>query len=360
MPIDVVVFDQNHRYLFVNKTAIKDDKVRQWIIGKNDYEYCEYRGRPMSIAEERGKAFQRIKRTGKMEIVEESLLQPDGGVLHFLRYMFPMFDKESGELTHVFGYAHNITELKQQQAEQESQNEELRKVNTELDRFVYSASHDLRSPVASALGLIELIKLQTDIGEIMHYTEMQKVNLQRLDCFIKDILTHSRNAKVELAKEEVDLELLARDSFASSKNEAKDGEVRLIVESNAPVTLISDKYRLGIIFNNLISNAVRYINPYVDDHWIKVRIKVDKLSAHVEVEDNGIGVKEEFQSRIFEMFFRAYEKKTGSGLGLYIVQEALEKLSGSISVKSEPNEGTVFSFQVPNLVAETVDETVAQ
>ncbi len=103
-----------------------------------------------------------------------------------------------------------------------------------------------------------------------------------------------------------------------------------------------------MIFNNLLSNAVIYHNPYIDDPYIKVIAKIDKNQAVINIEDNGIGIEDKHLQNIFKMFYRANDATSGSGLGLYIVKEALEKLKGSIDVKSKLGEGTCFSLVIPN------------
>jgi signal transduction histidine kinase len=111
----------------------------------------------------------------------------------------------------------------------------------------------------------------------------------------------------------------------------------------------TDKQRLTVALNNLISNAFRYYNPYQKQPFIHLFVEVFPQKAIIEIKDNGIGIGKEHLSRIFEMFYRATDRTTGSGLGLYIVKEVIDKLKGSVKVESELGRGTTFTIEIPNL-----------
>ena len=115
------------------------------------------------------------------------------------------------------------------------------------------------------------------------------------------------------------------------------------------VAFYSDKSRIGIILNNLISNSIRYQNPQATDPFVEVHVEVSESAADIRVKDNGIGIDRENQAKVFNMFYRVSSKSIGSGLGLYIVKEAVEKLHGEIELRSEPGEGSEFSIHLPNL-----------
>lgn len=111
----------------------------------------------------------------------------------------------------------------------------------------------------------------------------------------------------------------------------------------------SDQWRVKEIFRNLISNAIKYRNKENDCVIISIDIKVDPNNATIVFSDNGIGIDEDKVDNIFEMFYRASETSTGSGLGLYIVKNAIEKLNGSIAVESSSQLGTTFKIKLPNV-----------
>ncbi|MEM9981319.1 MAG: PAS domain S-box protein [Bacteroidota bacterium] len=227
-------------------------------------------------------------------------------------------------------------------------NEELRKINEELDRFVYSASHDLRAPIASVLGLIAVSKLSEDTEEIHKYLDLQERSIKKLDNFIQEILDYSRNARTKVLKEEIDLQTMVTSIFEQHTYMVNAHDVQKKIQISQPVPFYSDRNRLIIILNNLISNAIRYANMHQPQAIIKVKARITKKEATIEVVDNGQGIGEEHLDKIFEMFYRATEKQSGSGLGLYIVKETVEKLGGKIFIRSKLSEGTHVIFVIPN------------
>ncbi len=149
-------------------------------------------------------------------------------------------------------------------------------------------------------------------------------------------------------QEQINIEELIKYTFDNYSYTPQFAQIKKIVNVEEGCALISDNYRLNVILNNLISNAIRYYNPYLEDAYIKVDVLVNEHYLKIEVEDNGLGIEEKHLKNIFNMFYRATEKQSGSGLGLYIVKETVEKLNARINVKSEFGKGTTFTLRVPN------------
>jgi signal transduction histidine kinase len=227
-------------------------------------------------------------------------------------------------------------------------NRELNKTNAELDRFVYSTSHDLRAPLTSLMGLINITQDTSNASEINKYLVMMKDRVHSLDKFIKDITDYSRNNRLEINRETIPLEQLALEVWESLKFAPEARRISFHVEIQEDVTVESDKNRLKVIMSNLISNAIRYHDERKDDQFIRLHVDVKDRNFYLKVEDNGQGIATEYHNRIFDMFYRANEKSKGSGLGLYIVKEALSKLSGSIHLESSPGIGSTFTVKLPN------------
>jgi PAS domain S-box-containing protein len=237
-------------------------------------------------------------------------------------------------------------------AELIQRNEDLGKLNAELDRFVYSASHDLRAPIASLLGLIEVARLEKNMDNMERLLDMQKKSLQRLDHFIKDIVDHSRNTRLQVESEEVNFKNIIEESFEHLQFMENASRIRHIVSVEQEVPFFTSLSRIEIVLNNLVSNAMKYADLRKDEPTIEVRIKVTTNSAEIRVTDNGEGIPTDAKPKIFDMFYRASANGLGSGLGLYIVKEAIEKLKGSISVHSEYGKGTEFVVEIPNMTKE--------
>lgn len=228
-------------------------------------------------------------------------------------------------------------------------NEDLTKLNAELDRFVYSASHDLRAPIASLLGLIEVARLEKNMDNMGRLLDMQKKSLQRLDHFIKDIVDHSRNMRLQEESEPVNFKEIIEGTFEHLQFMENAGRIKQLVTVHQEAPFYTSLSRLEIVLNNLISNAMKYADLRKPESLIEVRVKVNATSAEIRVIDNGEGIPTDAKPKIFEMFYRASANGMGSGLGLYIVKEAIQKLNGSISVHSEYGKGAEFLVEIPNL-----------
>ena len=227
----------------------------------------------------------------------------------------------------------------------EQKNLELITVNKELDRFVYSASHDLRSPITSLKGLIEIAISEEDPEELKNYLNLMNQSLTRQDQFISDIIDYSRNKRLVSHNEVINLDEAIDEVIAQHKHIKEVNEIK-IHKQIAVNEVYTDGLRLKIILNNLVSNAIKYSDKQKNSKFIK--IKTAKVDNHlkIEVADNGIGIKEDALDKVFDMFF-ATNTNLGSGLGLYITKEAVENLNGMISVNSIIDKGTTFLVTIP-------------
>jgi PAS domain S-box-containing protein len=226
--------------------------------------------------------------------------------------------------------------------------ERLRKKSEELERFVYSTSHDLRAPLRSILGLIYIIQQETDQDAIRTYLEMIRSSVNRMDNFIKEIVDLSRNSRQPINTEEIDLKEVVTDIFDSLRFIPGAEKIDFILTIKQARPFVSDISRIKVVLNNLISNAIAYHRMQQEHPFIEVRINVTNKYCYIEVIDNGRGIQQEHQTKIFDMFYRASDDAKGSGLGLYIVKEAVQKLNGEIRIKSTWGEGTTFSLKFFN------------
>jgi signal transduction histidine kinase len=227
-------------------------------------------------------------------------------------------------------------------------NTELQKVNEALDRFVYSVSHDLRSPLSSILGLINLANLTKDPNELVQIIKMIQGRVLAQDNFIREIIDYSRNARTETAIEPLNLKKQVEEVIDTLKFDGQADKIEFRIKIAGDFTIISDKIRLTVILSNLIGNAIKYHNLTKENPFIEIRFEEEVNSLHVE--DNGSGVMPQHQQKIFNMFYRGSDRVTGSGLGLFITKEAVAKLGGSISLKSVYGEGSTFTVTFPKKV----------
>lgn len=257
--------------------------------------------------------------------------------------------RKGNEIIGTACHSRNITERKKARLILEKQNDELVKTNAELDRFVYSVSHDLRSPLTSILGLLSFIEEESQEPDTLEHAEMIHSSVNRLDEFIKNILSYSRNNRIALEVYKIPVQETATaivDSLRSMK-EAKGILFEIDIREQLP--FYSDILRFNTIFENLISNAIKYHKKDKKGRYIKITGQSDYEKLQITVADNGIGIDPAHHNKIFDMFFRLSGKTEGSGIGLYIVKDTIEKLQGSIEVQSEEGIGTKFIITLKNL-----------
>jgi signal transduction histidine kinase len=217
-------------------------------------------------------------------------------------------------------------------------NEELVKINRELDSFVYSVSHDLRAPLMSILGLTSLAKQERDVDNLNRFNLMIESCVVKLDATLRDIIEYARNARQDVRLEEISFKELLHDAFRKLEFIPGFEKILRMIDVQSRVPFYSDSYRVSVILNNLISNAVKYADTTKQNSWVEVTIVSDDKMANIIFQDNGIGIHEASVSRIFDMFFRGTEKREGAGLGLFIVYETVQMLKGTITVESKLGE----------------------
>ena len=239
--------------------------------------------------------------------------------------------------------------LLQHQTKLENQNIALSKANKELDYFFYAISHDLRSPLTSVLGLIELMKLEEDPKQLNNYLELQESSIHKMNDFIFDIIHIAKNARQKVESEKIGFCTLVDDILKQNEFTENSDKIEKVIEINEDIPFHSDPTRIKIILNNLISNAIHYSNTTKSNPTIQINIQTTSKKAFIRIWDNGIGIPEEFQKKVFEMFFRGTDTKPGTGLGLYMVHEIVLKLGGSISLKSELGKYTEFAIEIPQV-----------
>lgn len=257
--------------------------------------------------------------------------------------------KKDGVPVIAVGAISDINDKKIAEQQLLQKNRELEKTNAELDRFVYSASHDMRAPLSTLLGLLELAKMTDDREEIARYFDLMTNRIYTMEGFIKEVTDYSRNARLLVKKEKFKVGPLIDEVLQAFEFLAEESKIKLELDLDPEMEIVSDSARLTVIMNNLIANAIKYHDPHKTERYVEIQIHEEEGNYVITVADNGLGIKEEYQEKIFEMFFRATEISGGSGLGLYIVVETLERLKGSIGCSSKPGEGTIFTVKIPAL-----------
>lgn len=228
------------------------------------------------------------------------------------------------------------------------QNNDLVKVNNELDSFVYKASHDLRAPLVSVMGLISIMRQTKNESELSSYMDMQEKSILKLDLHIRDILDLSKNARVEIQKQSFDIEKLVLECYKNLENFQTDRKIELVLNTTGSPIILSDKARWTTILDNVLSNSIKYYDMSKENSVIKVEINHTKEhKILVSVKDNGVGIIQNQLSKVFNMYHRAHSTSFGSGLGLYIVKEMIEKMGGEVRITSEYGQFTQLTIDLP-------------
>lgn len=258
-----------------------------------------------------------------------------------------IFDIQGNPLL-IVGSITDIDERKKAEQQIRLQNEMLAKANEELDRFVYSASHDMRAPLSSLLGLILIAEKTDRPEEITQCLEMMKKRVVAMEGFIKEVTDYSRNSRLALDLRTVNIRKLVQEVVENLKFSI--GAERIDIDIKVPenIELTTDINRLRVVLNNLIANAIKHHDRNKPEQFINITSSNSDNHVTLAVEDNGQGIDPEHIGNIFNMFYRASESSEGSGLGLYIVKETIEKLSGKITVHSGKGTGSVFTIELPD------------
>lgn len=226
-------------------------------------------------------------------------------------------------------------------------NNELLKVNSELDKFFYRASHDLKAPLSSILGLIELMEQTQDGKELKSFIPMLKGRAKNLERFIKGVAEYSNNSKKAIEYQKLFLLNTICENLENVRFYPRASEIKILLEVPSDLEIETEPVRLQVVLGNLLSNAIKYHDFKKPNPFIKVSTCLEGKNLKISIQDNGTGIKEDDLVNIFGMFYRANNNVEGTGLGLYIVKEALEKIGGTIKVTSIYGEGTTFNILLP-------------
>lgn len=265
---------------------------------------------------------------------------------HIYRYITKPWNEI--ELTNIIN---NAFEAYKNRSDLKEKINQLQKSNDELNRFIYSISHELRAPIATALGALQLARFENLIDDdsvIGEYWQMIEHSCNRLDYNINATLQYYKNRRIDAEFEKIDFnELIGRLIKVHKNFSGFENEVTFDCNVKQPVDFFGDAFRIEVILGNLISNAVKYQKPGPGTKKVSINAEGDRSEMAIKIEDNGIGISPQNIEKIYAQFFRGNLDK-GTGLGLFIAKEALDKLNGAISVQSDLNNGTIFTVTIPN------------
>lgn len=230
----------------------------------------------------------------------------------------------------------------------------LEQKNQELKTLLYKSSHDLRSPTTNVLGLTQIAKEELSEHNALEYLELIQQSAEQMLYILESLNTASLTKKDQLQINSIDFRAICNNVLEKNSYLPGYQEVNITTVINEGEKVHSDPQLIECILNNLINNAIEYRN----NHHTQIYIHMDAKQGGVDlkVEDNGQGISDAVQSQIFHMFYRGHEYSKGSGLGLYIVKNAVEKLNGEIHLESQEGKGTKFYLYIPSLTNSNAPE----
>ncbi len=348
IPIDLAVFDPEHVYIYVNATAIKNEELRKYIIGKDDFEYARYRGRPSDVAELRRAKFLEAKKTGKEMRWEDKAIAPDGSIVTHLRRMFPVFNG-SGKLLMMIGLGMDITDRKELEDKQTMLLAKLSQQNVQLSDFCNIVSHNLRAPLVNIAMLSEFIENCGDNEERKQLITSLNNVLDNLNSTFNELVESIQiQEDPEVKSEHLQIHKYLQRILESLEPEIiRSGATFTTDIDNAPTIFYPATY-FNSILHNLISNALKYRSP---DRKPEIIISSHRKGSNIylSVTDNGLGIDmQKHKNNFFKIGKVFHHHPDAKGFGLYMIKAHIEALGGKIWVESAPDKGATFFIEFTN------------
>jgi PAS domain S-box-containing protein len=282
----------------------------------------------------------KLKETTIVTNVEKSLKIKDKKTIH-VSCSFSLIKDKCQKEFRILMLIKDISHLKHTE-------EMLLKRNQELNTFVYRASHDLKGPLASMLGLMNLIELEEmDLDSLKNYINLIKQSTIGLNKVVSDLLDLGRITIQDIQKEGIYIDKILYSVLDDIKYLPDRDQLSLTIVNKQSIPFHSEPRILKSILYNILENSIKYRKP---KNKSNVTIEIDNTPAELKIviEDDGMGIEEDIRDKVFNMFFRGNGDSDGSGLGLYIVKTGIEKLNGKIELLSELNVGSKFIITLPN------------
>ncbi len=259
------------------------------------------------------------------------------------------------------GTLNDISERKRQEHEIELKNQELHKLNAEKDKFLSIMAHDLKSPFDTILGFSKFISDQVhsqDFDSMEEYVEIIKESSQKAVDLLRNLMewTRTQTGRSSFNPENYNLWELINENISLLKVTAKQKEIAISKVCDSEIMVHGDKAMIGTVIRNLISNAIKFTSP---GGSVKILVETHNQNIKISIIDTGIGISDLAQQKLFRID-SSYStlgtlEETGTGLGLILCKEFVEKHNGQIWVESVVNEGSQFNFTIPRLVTQTIE-----
>ncbi len=269
------------------------------------------------------------------------IVRPDGVVRWVYSETKFEFNAE-GKPIGLYGVVHDVTEKRKSE-------EDLKAANKELETYIYKASHDLRAPITSILGLTHISKFEIDDPKAFEYLVMIEKSAKKLDDTLIGLVQSMNIKDTKQFSDLIGFEQIIKETITKYELRKEYSTINISSSVRNSHVFVSNKYIIESIFQNLIENAIKYQRTTKDNSFLKIIVSDSLGGVEIKFEDNGIGIDDDQKDKVFEMYYRATAISTGSGLGLYLVKLGIEKLKGTLNFESHKNAGTTFILNLPNL-----------
>jgi len=227
-------------------------------------------------------------------------------------------------------------------------NEELVKVNDELDNFIYKTSHDIRGPLASLKGMVNLAIMDVKDEKALTYLSKLDLTAEKLNTVLTRLLIVNRINHTELKPEIIHFEPIIQEILTLEVKKGFNSKIKIDYEVDNDVHLVSDHEMVRLILENLIDNAIKFYDESARvASFVRIRVKKESGFVTAHILDNGTGIGLASREHLFQMFVRASERSETGGIGLYLAKLATEKLGGDINLVSTDELLTQFTVKFP-------------
>ncbi|WP_225000192.1 PAS domain-containing sensor histidine kinase [Cesiribacter sp. SM1] len=256
----------------------------------------------------------------------------------WVQYTAGLLDRP-GEEPYITAIALDISKLKQKETQ-------LVQEQQDMGLFIDRVTHDMKGPLRSLMALHRIVELEYGHDpKVMEYFNHYHSTIGRLNTTVTDLLTLSRVKKGAARMGMVNLRNMVQDCLQSLCHLPDFYRITFTIRIEIKDSVYIEENLLQTIIQNLLENAIKYCSDTAPKVLVCIKLKDDQLV--LEVSDNGIGISEEAQAHIFDMFYRATTRSNGTGLGLYILRNAVEKLQGTVKLRSVPHKGSRFIVSIP-------------
>lgn len=243
---------------------------------------------------------------------------------------------------------HNISLMSKELKEK---NELLAKAYDDLSRFIYSASHEMRSPLMSILGMIELAKEDKDINSIFEYHELMVKSVKDVDTFIQGIIEYYNNSKTEIEPQNINFEDLINEALEEYVDDENSKFNVIMQYENGSENFMCDPYKLKIVLGNLFHSASETCKKLEVETDIDIKINVSPIEAKIEINEKESSILYSFIQNVFKFFFSSsnYRNTTTESnvMSLFLFKDSLLKLNGNINIANN-NNTTTYTIQIPS------------